>query len=72
MPVSRSDEGGSPGEGVMAVRGEASHKPSSPSPGRGAALDAGTKGFLGFGYKTKNQNHRVYRVSHIYFRNLSY
>ena len=49
MSASKSDEGGSPGEGVMAVRGEASHKTSSPSPGRGAALDAGTKCFRGFG-----------------------
>ena len=49
MSASRSDEGGSPGEGVMAVRGEASHKPSSPSPGRGAALDVDTKCFRGFG-----------------------
>ena len=30
------------------------------------ALDDGTKGFLGFGYKTKNQNHKVYRVSRIF------
>ena len=51
-------QGGSPGEGVMAVRGEASHKTSSPSPGRGAALDADTKCFRGFG-NPKYLNERI-------------
>ena len=42
-----------PFAGVKAVRGEASHKPSPRKRQRALGPDADTKGFLGFGYKTK-------------------
>ena len=49
-----SDTGGFVICWVMAVRGVASHKPSAGKRQRALALDAGTKGFIGFGYKTKS------------------
>ena len=68
VPASSSDGGGFAVWWVMAVRGVASHKPSSNKWQRALALDAGAKGFLGFGYKTNN--HRVCRVRLIRVRNL--
>jgi hypothetical protein len=53
VSASLSDRGGFAGCWVMAVRGVASHKPSPGKRQRALALDAGTKGFIGFGYKTK-------------------
>ena len=53
MSASSSDGGGFAVCGVMAVRGEASHKPSPRKRQRALALDADTKGFLGFGFTTK-------------------
>ena len=53
MSASSSDKGGFVVCGVKAVRGEASHKPSPRKRQRALALDADTKDFLGFGFKTK-------------------
>ena len=54
VSASLSDRGGFAICWVMAGRGVASHKPSAGKRQRALALDAGTKGFIGFGYKTKS------------------
>ena len=59
-----SSDGGFAVCGVMAVRGESSHKPSPRKRQRALSLDADTKGFLGFGFKTKI--HRICRVRHFF------
>ena len=56
MSASSSDKGGFAVCGVKAVRGEASHKPSPRKRQRALALDADTKGFLGFGFKAGSIN----------------
>ena len=56
VSASSSDKGGFAVCGVKAVRGEASHKPSPHKQQRALALDADTKGFLGFGFKVGSKN----------------
>ena len=53
VSASSTDKGGFAVCGVKAVRGEASHKPSPRKRQRVWGPDADTKGFLGFGFKTK-------------------
>ena len=53
VSASSSDKGGFAVCGVKAVRGEASHKPSPRKRQRVLGPDDDTKGFLGFGFKTK-------------------